>query len=1046
MNEQHRPTIRKFNPGLFQPDDEVIAQFVVRQVEFETVLEVVGDNLESPSCQHVLVVAPRGRGKTMLLARLAAECRTNEKYSRRIVPVRLMEECYEVFTLADFWLEALNGLAKEVAASDADTSLELEKAHAEFKSRWREQGIADRARAAVMGATERLDRHLVLMVENLQSLVDAVDDDFGWGLRHALQTEPRLTLVATATSHFRALGDAEHAFFELFRPVHLDPLDSKSCHRLWRKLGGGARTETEIEPVRILTGGSPRLIAMIASFASHFSLDRLLDELVGLIDSHTEYFRGHLEAMPKTERRVYLALADLWRPSTTGEVAARASLGIRTVSAMLGRLADRGAVLVRGTGKKREYSATEGLYCVYYKLRRDRGEAQIVRDLIRFMRMVFTEREQKQVFGTLHFESPIHHALRDGVRLAIADEPSIADLFPRELRSNDRQPRQTEIATGEDSVINEIEAAFEELDFEGVVRIADQVLEQRNDPSGSDDDLIVLKIMVRKAQALHRSADFRAASDTCSVAIKRFFQNQDPEIQSLVAIARIVKFTSEVKEENSDASNKTFSEFQDHFPKRALVAMHPVVKEMLGTAFELLRDNQLEDATRVFNELISRFSLLDYPNYHSTIASFYINRAMIQEKSGLLEDAISTCNEVVELFGDNPRTTLPASAISALLIKAVVSMQLNRSTDAIDACDTAVAHFMRYPEIARPFDWALVKYVKASQLVHIGSYVEAVAACDDVFEHFSTDADNSLRSLAASALSDKVIALLGMNQYADAIEVCELVERKFGTETADLFHFAVSTALYEKANAQSYRFEFEEALGTCETISRKFGSSSNPPVLCQVIRALTLQASMLADLGRAKPALRKCDDIEDIPSIEHKQMRSFIVRRVSWVRFKAYELLENHASATAALQLAFSKYDLDSYDDSKELMYFIVDAIARGTPEQRFLEVFAEDQSRSEPLAPALVALKRRANQTVRAPVEIVALADGIHKMIDDCRDAILNHKLNRVGHLRKNDISEPEIPTASSTHTHAVLADCDNKDVVSKRESFAPAGTNGNR
>ena len=319
MDNQHRPTIRKFNPGLFQPDDEVIAQFVVRKVEFETVLEIVGDNLDSPSCQHVLVVAPRGRGKTMLLARLAAECRTNEKYSRRIVPVRFMEECYEIFTLADFWLEALNGLAKEVAASDADTSLELRKAHAEFKSRWREQGIADRARAAVMGTAERLDCHLVLMVENLQSLVDAVDDDFGWGLRHALQTEPRLTLVATATSRFRALCDAEHAFFELFRPVHLDPLDSKSCHRLWHKLGGGERSETEIEPVRILTGGSPRLIAIIASFASHFSLDRLLDELVGLIDSHTEYFRGHLEGMPKTERRVYLALADLWRPSTTGE-------------------------------------------------------------------------------------------------------------------------------------------------------------------------------------------------------------------------------------------------------------------------------------------------------------------------------------------------------------------------------------------------------------------------------------------------------------------------------------------------------------------------------------------------------------------------------------------------------------------------------------------------------------------------------------------------------------------------------------------------------
>ena len=1001
MNKQHRPTIRKFNPGLFQPDDEVIAQFVVRQVEFKTVLEIVVENLDSASCQHMLVVAPRGRGKTMLLARLAAECRTNEKYSRHIVPVRFMEECYEIFTLADFWLEALNGLAKEIAASDAETSLELKKAHAEFKSRWQEQGIADRARAAVMGTAERLDRHLVLMVENLQSLVDAVDDDFGWGLRHALQTEPRLTLVATATSHFRALGDVKHAFFELFRPVHLDPLNSKSCHRLWHKLGGGERTETEIEPVRILTGGSPRLIAIIASFASHFSLDRLLDELVGLIDSHTEYFRGHLEGMPKTERRVYLALADLWRPSTTGEIAARASLGIRTVSTMLGRLADRGAVLVRGAGGKREYSAAEGLYCVYYKLRRDQGAAQVVRDLIRFMRLVFTEYEQKEILGTLRLESPMHHALRHGVQLAIGDEPSIAGLIPKELRSNDRPPRPTEIRTGGISAIDKIEAVFKEFDFERVVRMADQVLEERKDPSGSDDELITLQVMVCKAQALQKLTDFKGAAETCRVAVAQLSKNPDPEIQSLSAIARIVKFTSEVKEGNSDAANETFREFQNRFPAAASVPMRPVAEEMFISACYLLSNNQLEEATRISNEFISRFSPHDHPNYNSIISSLYIDRALIQEQSGLLEDAISTCNEVVALFGDNPEAAVLRLVINALLIKAIMSAKLNHSADAIATCDATVARLLRDPEIAQPFDWALVKYIKASQLVHTGSYVEAIAACNEVFEHFGADAHSSLRSLAASALSDKVVALLSMNQYADAIETCELAEREFGAETADSFHFAVSTALYEKANAQIYRLEFEEAIGTCETINRRFGSSAYPPVLWQVIRALVLQASVLADLGCAKSALCKCDDIEGIPISEQEQMRSFVVRRVPWVRFRAYELLENYASATVALQSAFSKYDLDDDDDVQELLRFIVDAIARGTPEQYFLAFFANDENRSERLAPILVALKRRVGQTVRSPAEIVGVADGIQKMIEGRRNAILKWKLNRIDSLR---------------------------------------------
>ena len=61
--------IRKFNPGTFLSDEEVIEQFVVRKCELNIVLEVLRGNIDSPSCQHVLVVAPRGRGKTMLLAR-----------------------------------------------------------------------------------------------------------------------------------------------------------------------------------------------------------------------------------------------------------------------------------------------------------------------------------------------------------------------------------------------------------------------------------------------------------------------------------------------------------------------------------------------------------------------------------------------------------------------------------------------------------------------------------------------------------------------------------------------------------------------------------------------------------------------------------------------------------------------------------------------------------------------------------------------------------------------------------------------------------------
>ena len=382
--------IRKANPGTFQSDQEVIRQFVVRNRELAAVLEVLRGNMAASSCQHVLLVAPRGRGKTMLLARVAAELRTNTDLSRYLLPVRFMEESLEIFDVADFWLECLFYLARESAVGDPELTRELRETHSALAARGRgEELIEARARAAVLNAADRLGKQLVLMVENLQDLCGDVDEDFGWKLREALQSQPEIMLLATATSRFKGLDDATQPFFELFRTLGLDPLAIEECQRLWHVVSGDAVGEREVRPLQILTGGSPRLLVYVADFARHGSLRQLMEQLVTLIDEHTEYFRTHLEGFAKTERRVYLATIDLWQPSTTGEITARARLDVRIVSNMLGRLVHRGAVMYEGTGRKRRYSAVERLYGIYYKLRRERDEAAIVRNLIHFMAVFY---------------------------------------------------------------------------------------------------------------------------------------------------------------------------------------------------------------------------------------------------------------------------------------------------------------------------------------------------------------------------------------------------------------------------------------------------------------------------------------------------------------------------------------------------------------------------------------------------------------------------------------------------------------------------------
>ena len=176
------------------------------------------------------------------------------------------------------------------------------------------------------------------MVENLNMMFrDMADPEAGWQLRKILQTEPRIILLASATSRFDEIDCPDHALYDLFRVLMLRPLNTKECTVLWGAVSGKCLPSETIRSLEILTGGSPRLIAIVARFDAVQSFRELMAELLDLVDDHTEYFKNHIESLPAQERRVYLVLADLWKPATTREIAVRARLETSKCSAQLTR-------------------------------------------------------------------------------------------------------------------------------------------------------------------------------------------------------------------------------------------------------------------------------------------------------------------------------------------------------------------------------------------------------------------------------------------------------------------------------------------------------------------------------------------------------------------------------------------------------------------------------------------------------------------------------------------------------------------------------------
>ncbi len=680
--------IRKFNPGAFQSDEEIIAQFKVRHHELQTVLNILHDNIESPSCQHTLVIGPRGQGKTMLLARIAAGIRSDKELSENLLPVRFMEESQEIFNMADFWLETLFHLARECQKFDPELAQELEVRHTVLSQKWRNDSLEDLARNAVLDVADQLDRKLVLMIENLQALFEDVDRDFGWKLRKVLQTEPQIIFVGSAISRFKKLDDAGLPFFEFFWIIDLRPLDTAECRDLWAMISGQEMSGREIRPLEVLTGGSPRLLVILASFARHKSMRQLMEELVILIDEHTDYFRGNLEVLAKTERRVLLAVIDLWQSSTPSEISDRARMDIRKVSTMLGRLAHRGAVIVEGSGRKRKYAAAERLYGIYYKLRRNRDEAAAVQNLIRFMSVFYIETEQIKAFPLSTDEMDQSTMVRDALDQVMTEYPEIV----RKFLLIDAIDVVQRISSRESQRLGGmIMESLENNNFAQVIQLTDQLLSSQD---AQLPDSVVAKTMLIKATAHQKQGNLDSALSGVSEIISRWDSAKNLQLQHSVVDALIIRIEILQEQGKIKLALLTVDEIVNCFGDKDSPHLQGCVAWALVIRGEILQDQHNRNpAIEAFDEAVMRLDTVESQEFQWCIARALTNKGKLLRIQNQSDFALSIFEEVVERFGIAEDTELQRWVGRALICKGELLQKLGHLKSALSTFENIIKRF-----------------------------------------------------------------------------------------------------------------------------------------------------------------------------------------------------------------------------------------------------------------------------------------------------------------------------------------------------------------
>ncbi|MDE0226580.1 MAG: tetratricopeptide repeat protein [Gammaproteobacteria bacterium] len=675
---------RKYNPG-FLADDELVATFCVRTNEFESIVETLHEN-DGNSNQHLVVIGPRGSGKTSLLLRVAAEVHRNSDLSSRLFPITFAEESYEVGTCGEFWLESLDRLARQ--APQAESAAALRRTWEDLRGVRDDQSLAERCLGALLDFSDHIGKRLVVVVENFNTMLrDMIDPDSGWRLRKTLQTEPRIILLGSATSRFDEIDNPDQALYDIFRVINLRPLSTTECGLLWKSICGESSPDGQIRSLEILTGGNPRLIAIVAKFGAGRPFHELMDDLLELIDEHTEYFKSHLDSLPHQERRVYLALADLWKPATTREIADRARLTSSTCSAQLKRLIDRGVVIpAGGTARRKQYYLAERMYNIYYLLRRG-GSDSVVRALIRFMASFYSQSDL----------IVLEYRLSAEARQA---DDSVTSLYQIALTQLRRLPEYYEGLRHDTTKLTEYELHFQNMyselfahgRYQAALQVCDEILNRTGAGKYPPFREFVANVLLIKGESLRLLNRPLDALEVYDAAIRRLETSEMPSIAVTLSYAMVNKgaVLNQLNRQR-DALNMYDEVLLRFGAVRDREVQGGIAAALVDKGTTLGQLGRPEDAIAIFDAVVSRFGS------SARVAKAMVNKGVALAHLRRESDALVALGEMIKRFGSSTDQETVVFVARGRLNKAIILSQLNRNKESIEIYDGLVSQFRNSP-------------------------------------------------------------------------------------------------------------------------------------------------------------------------------------------------------------------------------------------------------------------------------------------------------------------------------------------------------------
>ena len=419
----------RYSPGNMSRES-LEALFVGRHEVMEDVLSRLMKSIQGPEKHYLLLVGPRGSGKTHFITLVHHRLMDwlDDVDAHDAVFVAELNE--EEWGVASF-LDLISRILKTLADQTPSLQFKIDTIYDKFSKDPEEA----EALAIALLRQHTQGKTLMLLCENLVDLFCGLGDEGQKKWRSVIQEDGNWTIVASTPSLFAALTLQDNPFYGFFTIRQLEKIEFETALELLaKKAAYESRPElafflrtplgrARARAIHHLAAGNHRAYVVLFEFLDRESLDDLAAPFMRMVDNLTPYYQGMMRQLSPTQRKIVEFLSQQGIPTTIKDISIPCLMSHQTTAKQVGELASAGFVSRIRIGRNTFCELSEPLMRICIEVKDNK--AQHFRLFVEFLRHWFTTRELKRRHSA--FQHSDQTARLDRVHVEEALRCSFAD-------------------------------------------------------------------------------------------------------------------------------------------------------------------------------------------------------------------------------------------------------------------------------------------------------------------------------------------------------------------------------------------------------------------------------------------------------------------------------------------------------------------------------------------------------------------------------------------------------------------------------------------